>query len=107
VPTGEINLASAGEVHDLIIPVVLRGVIASHVAVTEAEHVANGVEPLVHVRVSGGKEVREEAIVVGADVRVLVRNDSPALGYRFRVLQNVEPEGLVGSQRGADVIILR
>src|SRR2546430_17671594 len=61
VPAGEVDLPPAGEVHDLIIPVVLRGVIASHIAVAEAEHIAHRVEGPVHNRVSGREEVGEQA----------------------------------------------
>ena len=105
--TGEVDLPSAGEVHDLIIPVVLGGVVASHLAVAEAEHIAHGVEGRVHNRVSGGKEVGEEAVVRGADVGVIVRHDPPAaLGYTFSVLRNDQPEVLVGRQRGAHVVMV-
>src|SRR5256885_8244067 len=71
VPAGQVDLPSAGEVHDLIIPVVLGGVIASHLAVAEAEHIAHGVEGRVHNRVSGREEVGEQAAERGADVGVL------------------------------------
>src|SRR5438874_70393 len=54
VPAGQVDLPSAGEVHDLIIPVVLGGVIASHLAVAEAEHIARSEERRV------GKECRSE-----------------------------------------------
>src|SRR5256714_8214313 len=78
VPAGQVDLPSAGEVHDLIIPVVLGGVIASHLAVAEAEHIAHGVEGRVHNRVSGREEVGEEAVVGGGDVGGVVRDASPA-----------------------------
>src|SRR2546430_5209816 len=107
VPAGEVDLRPAGEVHDLIIPVVLRGVIASHIAVAEAEHIAHRVEGPVHNRVSGREEVGEQAVVLRADVRVIVRPDPPApLGYTFSVLRNDQPEGLVGRQRGAHVVMV-
>src|SRR2546421_13049053 len=74
VPAGQVDLPSAGEVHDLIIPVVLGGVIASHLAVAEAEHIAHGVEGRVHNRVSGREEVGEQAVWRRAGVGVSCRH---------------------------------
>src|SRR6266478_1122995 len=106
VPAGEVDLPPAGEVHDLIILVVLRGVIASHVAVAEAEHIAHGVEDLVHNRVGGREEVGEELVVPRADVRVIVRHDPPAFGSAFSVLRNIQSEAPVGGQRGAHTVVV-
>src|SRR5690348_1935443 len=70
VPAGQIDHPTAVEIHFLVIAIILRWIVATDIAVTEAQHITHGVQSLVDQGICGREEVGERLVVYRTDVRM-------------------------------------
>src|SRR5262249_44457528 len=74
VAAGEVDHSAAMEIDLFIVAIVLAGVVAAYVVVTEAQHVADGAQTLVGHCIRRGKEIGEGLVVYRADMRMEIRD---------------------------------